>query len=53
MWVYMLEPNWGLINTVLKSLGLERFAIAWLATPTVNVVVVTLVNEWIYAASTC
>lgn len=49
MWVYMLEPNWGLINTVLKSLGLERFAIAWLATPTVNVVVVTLVNEWIYA----
>ncbi len=49
MWVYMLEPNWGLVNTILKALGLGRFAIAWLAIPTVNVVVVTLVNEWIYA----
>ena len=49
MWVYMLEPNWGMVNTILRNMGLERFAIAWLAVPTVNVVVVTLVNEWIYA----
>jgi raffinose/stachyose/melibiose transport system permease protein len=49
MWVYMLEPNWGLVNTILRSLGLGQLAIAWLAIPTVNVVVVTLVNEWIYA----
>lgn len=49
MWVYMLEPNWGLVNTILRGLGLEKFAIAWLAIPTVNVVVVTLINEWIYA----
>ena len=49
MWVYMLEPNWGLVNAILRNMGLERFAIAWLAIPTVNVVVVTLVNEWIYA----
>ncbi len=49
MWVYMLEPNWGLVNTILRSMGLSQFAVAWLAIPTVNVVVVTLVNEWIYA----
>lgn len=49
MWVYMLEPNWGLVNTLLKAAGLGNFAMAWLAIPTVNVVVVTLVNEWIYA----
>lgn len=49
MWVYMLEPNWGLVNAILRDLGLESFAIAWLAIPTVNVVVVTLINEWIYA----
>jgi raffinose/stachyose/melibiose transport system permease protein len=49
MWVYMLEPNWGMVNTILRNIGLERFAIAWLAIPIVNVVVVTLVNEWIYA----
>ena len=49
MWVYILEPNWGLVNSLLQLLGLEKFALAWLATPRLNVVIVTLVNEWIYA----
>jgi len=49
MWVYMLEPNWGLINTVLKWAGKSAWALNWLAVPTLNVVVVVLVNEWIYA----
>lgn len=49
MWVYILEPNWGLINMALRGLGLDRMAINWLGIPTTNMVVVTLVNEWIYA----
>ena len=36
MWVYILQPNWGLLNTVLKSVGLEQLAINWLGTQTVN-----------------
>lgn len=49
MWVYILEPNWGLVNTTLNGIGLESLVRNWLGTPTLNVVVVTLVNEWIYA----
>jgi len=49
MWVYILEPNWGLVNSVLDLLRLGGFKAAWLATPLLNVIIVTLVNEWIYA----
>ena len=49
MWVYILEPNWGLINTALNWIGKSSWALNWLAVPTLNVVVVVLVNEWIYA----
>jgi raffinose/stachyose/melibiose transport system permease protein len=49
MWVYILEPNWGLINTVLNWVGKSSWALNWLAIPTLNVVVVVLINEWIYA----
>lgn len=49
MWVYILEPNWGLINSLLDLVKLGGLKYAWLATPVMNVVVVTLVNEWIYA----
>ena len=49
MWVYILEPNWGLINTILKWMDKSSWALNWLAVPTLNVAVVVLVNEWIYA----
>jgi raffinose/stachyose/melibiose transport system permease protein len=49
MWVYILEPNWGLLNTMLRWMGKSSWALNWLSIPTLNVVVVVLVNEWIYA----
>ena len=49
MWVYILEPNWGLINTFLKWAGKDSWALNWLGIPGLNVAVVVLVNEWIYA----
>jgi raffinose/stachyose/melibiose transport system permease protein len=49
MWVYILEPNWGLLNTALKWMEKTSWALNWLGIPTLNVVVVVLVNEWIYA----
>lgn len=49
MWVYILQPNWGLLNTILKAAGLEQLAINWLGTQTINVISVVLVNEWIFA----
>ena len=49
MWVYILEPNWGLINTALMWIGKNTWALNWLGIPVLNVVVVVLINEWIYA----
>jgi raffinose/stachyose/melibiose transport system permease protein len=49
MWVYILEPNWGMLNTALRWMGKSSWALNWLSIPTLNVVVVVLVNEWIYA----
>lgn len=49
IWVYMLQPDWGLVNSLLEKVGLSEWAMNWLGTPTLNVVSVVLVNEWIFA----
>lgn len=49
MWVYMLNPSYGIVNQVLKAVGMEAWCKDWLATPTVNVWAIVLVNEWMYA----
>ena len=49
MWKFMLNSDFGVLAQVLRSLGLEKLVINWLATPTVNIWCVVLVNEWMYA----
>ena len=49
MWVYILEPNWGLLNSILSKIGGEALTRNWLGTPNLNVITVVLVNEWTYA----
>jgi ABC-type sugar transport system permease subunit len=31
VWIWIYQPDWGLINTVLRGLSLDKLAIAWLA----------------------
>lgn len=49
IWVYMLNPQFGIVNAILEAIGLGNLACDWLATPTVNVWSVVFVNEWMYA----
>lgn len=49
MWVYILNPTFGAVNTILRALGLNSLAKEWLSTPTLNVWAIVLVNEWTYA----
>ncbi len=49
MWVYILNPQFGIFNDFLSLVGLGKLAKDWLSTPTVNVWSVVLVNEWMYA----
>ncbi len=49
MWVYILNPSFGVVNNVLRTIGLESLTKDWLSTPSLNVWSVVLVNEWMYA----
>lgn len=49
IWVYIVHPSFGVINQMLRTVGLGVFCKDWLATPTVNIWTVVLVNEWMYA----
>ena len=49
MWTLMLNSDFGIFAQFLRALGLENLVINWLATPTVNIWCVVLVNEWMYA----
>lgn len=49
MWVNILNPNYGAISQFLKFVGKENMIMDWLATPTINVWAIVLVNEWIFA----
>lgn len=49
IWVYLLNPDWGLVNGVLEKLGMGSLGKDWLGVPTLNVIMVVLVNEWIFA----
>lgn len=31
VWIWIYQPRWGLLNVVLRELGLEQYARAWLA----------------------
>lgn len=49
MWVFMLNPQFGVFAQVMQAMGLGDHVKNWLATPTVNVWCVVFVNEWMYA----
>jgi raffinose/stachyose/melibiose transport system permease protein len=45
-WVALLDPNFGLINTLLKSIGLPGLTKGWLGDPNLAFYVVTCVIAW-------
>lgn len=49
MWVYMLNPSYGVVNELLGMAGLNFLQKDWLSTPILNIWCVILVNEWMYA----
>lgn len=49
MWTFMLNPNYGVINTIHNLTGDTSPVLDVLTTKTANVWTVVLVNEWMYA----
>lgn len=49
MWVYILQPNGGLLNSLLEMMGLGSLIKNWLGDPDIAIISVVLVNEWVFA----
>lgn len=46
LWVWVFHPSWGVINSVLKSLGLIEASIPWLTSPDLAFVSVLVAHIW-------
>lgn len=46
IWLWIYQPNWGLVNTVLRGIGLGDVAQAWLAKPQYVLLAVILAWAW-------
>jgi ABC-type sugar transport system permease subunit len=46
VWIWIYQPDWGLINTVLRGIGLENLTQAWLANPNTALAGVILAWSW-------
>lgn len=46
IWLFILDPTTGLINTLLNAMGLEAFALEWIGGRTLTPYVVGVVGTW-------
>lgn len=46
VWIWIYQPDWGLVNTVLRAVGLGDAARAWLANPQTALGAVILAWAW-------
>ncbi|MGE5613727.1 MAG: carbohydrate ABC transporter permease [Bacillota bacterium] len=48
MWIAIYEPQWGLINSILFALKLDKLALAWLSDERTVVLAITVAFLWQY-----
>lgn len=48
MWVAIYEPQWGLLNGILRAIGLDNLALAWLSDERTVVLAITAAFLWQY-----
>lgn len=46
VWIWIYQPDWGLINVVLRSIGLDQLTLAWLANPDTALISVMIAWCW-------
>ena len=48
MWIAIYEPMWGLLNSILRAVNLDKFALAWLSDSRTVVLAITAAFLWQY-----
>ncbi len=46
VWIWIYQPNWGLINTFLREIHLDHLTMAWLAKPQTALAAVIVAWAW-------
>jgi ABC-type sugar transport system permease subunit len=46
VWIWIYQPDWGLLNTVLRTVGLDDLTRAWLGDPATSLAAVILAWSW-------
>jgi multiple sugar transport system permease protein/raffinose/stachyose/melibiose transport system permease protein len=46
VWIWIYQPDWGLINTILRLLSLDQFTLAWLANTKTALASVIIAWSW-------
>lgn len=46
MWKLILDDKYGLLNNILRSIGLDSLAHSWLTDPNLSFKAITLINSW-------
>jgi multiple sugar transport system permease protein/raffinose/stachyose/melibiose transport system permease protein len=46
VWIWIYQPNWGLINTFLRAIHLDHLTMAWLAKPQTALASVIIAWAW-------
>ncbi|MBB3111458.1 raffinose/stachyose/melibiose transport system permease protein [Paenibacillus phyllosphaerae] len=46
LWKLILNPNTGVLNTFLKTIGLDSWAMSWLGDPDTALTSIIMVNNW-------
>lgn len=52
MWTFMLSPDTGLVNTILRAVGLDSLAHAWVGEKATALGAIIAVNTWQYVGFT-
>ncbi len=48
MWIAIYEPQWGLVNSILRAVGLDGLALEWLSDERTVVISITVAFLWQY-----
>ncbi len=48
MWIAIYEPQWGLVNSILRAVGLDGLAMEWLSDERTVVISITVAFLWQY-----
>ncbi len=46
VWAWIYQPEWGTVNVILRSVGLDELARSWLSNPNTALIAMNMVGSW-------